>query len=306
MSAQGGSKAVVAALAANLGIALSKVVAFAFTGSSSMLAESVHSFADSGNQGLLLLGRKRSLREADERHQFGHGTERYFYAFFVSVTLFTIGALFAVYEGIEKIRHPHHLDAVGVALGVLGVAIVLESLSFRTAIAESRELKGTQSWLSFIRTSRVPELPVVLLEDLAALIGLVIAFAAVLTSVATDNPVWDGIGTLSIGILLGVVAVILAIETKSLLIGEGAQPAQMKAITDAFEASPGVTRLIHLRTLHLGPEELLVGVKLEFDKSLDMAGLALAIDEAEAHVRAAVPTVTTMYVEPDLYRSPTS
>lgn len=303
MSASGGSKAVVAALAANLGIAVSKLVAFGLTGSSSMLAESVHSLADSGNQGLLLLGGKRARRAADEKHQFGHGRERYFYSFIVAVTLFTIGSMFAIYEGVEKIRHPHHLDSPAIALGVLGVAIILESLSFRTAIKESKALKGDLSWFGFIRASRVPELPVVLLEDLAALVGLVLAFGAVVTAELTHDPVWDGYGTLSIGILLGAVAVILAIETKSLLIGESALPEESAAITTAFEGSTGVTRLIHLRTMHIGPEELLVGAKLEFDQDLDMAGLAKAIDNAEANVRAAVPTVTTMYVEPDLYRA---
>jgi cation diffusion facilitator family transporter len=306
MSASGGSRAVIAALAANLGIAVSKLVGFAVTGSSSMLAESVHSLADSGNQGLLLLGRKRSQRAPDARHQFGHGAERYFYAFIVSLTLFTVGAMFAVYEGVEKIRHPHHLESAIVAIVILGVAILLEGISFRTAIGESRELKGEQSWVSFIRTSRVPELPVVLLEDLAALIGLVIAFAAVVTSQATHDPIYDGVGTLLIGILLGIVAVILGVETKSLLIGESARPGQDAEIRAAFESSPHVTRVIHLRTLHLGPDELLVGAKLEFDRGLDMAALATAIDQAEARVRAAVSLVTTMYVEPDLYRESAS
>lgn len=302
MSAGGDAKAVVAALAANLGIAVSKTVAFAITGSSSLLAEAVHSFADSANQGLLLVGAKRSRRAADAAHPFGHGAERYFYSFVVSLLLFSVGAVFAIYEGITKIRHPHHLDSVAIAIGVLGVSVVLEALSFRTAIAESRKIKGDYSWFRFIRVSKVPELPVVLLEDLAALIGLLLALAAVITSEVTSDPIWDGIGTLAIGVLLGVVAIVLSFEMKSLLIGEGALKSEVDAISEAFEASPGVTRLIHLRTLHLGPEELLVGAKVEFDRSLGMAELAKAIDTAEAAVRAAVPTVTTMYVEPDLYR----
>ena len=301
MSAAGGSKAVVAALAANLGIAASKTVAFVITGSSSMLAEAVHSFADSGNQALLLVGAKRSKRAADATHPFGHGAERYFYSFIVSLLLFSIGAMFAIYEGIEKIRHPHRIESVSVAIGVLAVAVVLEALSFRTAIQESRLVKGDVSWARFIRQSKIPELPVVLLEDLAALIGLLLALGAVITSEVTAEPVWDGIGTLAIGVLLLIVAGILAFEMKSLLIGEGALEHEVRAIAEAFERSAGVTRLIHLRTLHLGPEELLVGAKLEFDSSLGMAELASAIDAAEANVRAAVPTVTTMYVEPDLF-----
>lgn len=302
MSAGGSSKAVAAALAANLGIAASKTVAFAITGSSSMLAEAVHSFADSGNQALLLVGGRRAKRVADAAHPFGHGGERYFYSFIVSLLLFSVGAMFAIYEGIVKIRNPHHLESAVIAIAVLGVAVVLEALSFRTAIQESRGVKGDVSWVRFVRQAKIPELPVVLLEDLAALIGLLLALGAVITSEATGDPVWDGVGTLMIGILLLLVAAILAFEMKSLLIGEGALEADVKAIATAFEGSPGVNRLIHLRTLHLGPEELLVGAKLEFDRSFGMAELASAIDTAEAAVRAAVPTVTTMYVEPDLYR----
>ena len=302
MSASGGSKAIVAALGANLAIAASKFVGFVVTGSSSMLAEAIHSVADSGNQVLLLVGGRKAQREADERHPFGHGRERYFYAFVVSVVLFTVGSLFALYEGAEKIRHPHHLESAGVAIGILVFAIVAESFSFRTAIRETRPLKGDLSWAGFIRHAKTPELPVVLLEDLAALVGLVLALGGVGLSLATDDPVWDGIGTLSIGVLLGVVAVVLAIEMKSLLIGESATRSSVDAIRAALVDGTTVTRVIHLKTLHLGPEELLVAAKIAVAPALDLPQVAQAIDAAEARVRAAEPLARQMYLEPDLDR----
>jgi cation diffusion facilitator family transporter len=302
MSASGGGKAVVAALAANLAIAASKVVAFVVTGSSSMLAEAVHSFADSGNQLLLLVGGRRARREADERHPFGYGRERYFYAFVVSVVLFTVGALFAAYEGVEKIRHPHHLESAGLALGILAFAIVAESFSFRTAIRETRPLKGTQSWTAFIRHAKSPELPVVLLEDLAALVGLVLAVLGVTLTLLTDDPVWDGVGTLSIGVLLGAVAVVLAIEMKGLLIGESASRSSVDAIRDALVDGTSVLRVIHLKTMHLGPDELLVAAKVAVEPSLGLPEIARALDAAEVRVRAVEPLARQLYLEPDLDR----
>ena len=302
MSASGGGKAVVAALAANLAIAGAKLVGFLVTRSSSMLAEAIHSLADSGNQVLLLVGGRRAQREADERHPFGYGRERYFYAFVVSVVLFTVGAVFAVYEGIEKIRHPHHLETAGVALGILGFAIVAEAFSFRTAVRETRPLKGGQSWAAFIRHAKSPELPVVLLEDLAALIGLVLALLGVSLTLLTDDPVWDGVGTLSIGLLLGVVAVVLAVEMKGLLIGESASRAAVEAIRDALVDGSTVLRVIHLKTLHLGPDELLVAAKIAVDPALGLPEVARAIDAAEVRVRAVEPLARQMYLEPDLDR----
>jgi len=301
VSASGGNKAILAALAANLSIAGAKLVGFFVTGSSSMLAESVHSFADSGNQGLLLVGGKRARREADERHPFGYGRDRYFYAFVVAVVLFVLGSAFALYEGIEKIRHPHHLDSAGVAIGILVFAIVAEVFSFRTAIRESRPVKGSDSWWGFIRHAKSPELPVVLLEDLAALVGLVLALAGVGLTIITDDPVWDGIGTLSIGVLLGVVALVLAIEMKGLLIGESATRASVERIRAALPGE-GITRIIHLKTLHLGPDELLVAAKVAVDPALGLPEVARAIDAAEARVRAVEPIARQMYLEPDLDR----
>ena len=302
MSHGGGSRAVIAALGANLGIAVIKFVAFGITGSASMLAEGVHSVVDSGNQCLLLIGRRSSHRSATEDHPFGYGRDRYVYGFLVALMLFSAGGLFALYEGIEKIRHPHHLDSPVVAIVILAAAICLEGFSLRTAIGESRELKGTDSWFGFIRHAKVPDLPVVLLEDVAALIGLAFAFAGVGLSAATGQRVWDGIGTTAIGALLLAVAVILMIETKSLLIGEAAAPDALAAIRSGLLGG-GVERIIHLRTMHLGPEELLVGAKLALPASTTMDDLVREIDEAEARVRAAVPAARVIYLEPDLYRA---
>jgi cation diffusion facilitator family transporter len=303
VSASGGKAAVVAALLANAGIAVSKFVAFAFTGSSSMLAESVHSVADTGNQGLLLLGGRRAEREADEQHPFGYGMDRYFYAFVVALVLFSVGALFALYEGYEKLRHPHELESPLVAIGVLLVAMALEAFSFRTAYRESVKVKPAKmSWPGFIRHSKNPELPVVLLEDTAALLGLIFALAGVSLTLLFDEPRWDGVGTLAIGVLLGAVAFVLAVEMKSLLIGEAASPPDVEAIRTAL-VDGEVTRVIHLRTVHIGPEEVLVAAKVAFRPDADMADVARGINAAEARVRAAVPLVSLMYLEPDLYRA---
>jgi cation diffusion facilitator family transporter len=305
LSASGGRKAIIAALAANLSIATAKFVGYLVTSSSSMLAESVHSVADSGNQVLLLVGQKRGAREADERHPFGYGRDRYFYSFVVALVLFTMGSLFALYEGYHKVHDPHELTTPWVAIGILLFAIVAESFSFRTAIRESRPGKGDASWVAFIRHSKSPELPVVLLEDLAALIGLVLALLGVVLSVVLDAPVWDGIGTLAIGALLAVVAVVLAIEMKGLLIGESASRQAVDAIRAALVDGSSVTRVIHLRTLHLGPDELLVAAKIAVAPGLALPAIARAIDEAEARVRAVEPLARVMYLEPDLDRGGT-
>lgn len=302
MSEGSGGKAILAALGANLGIAVIKFIAFAITGSSSMLAEGVHSVVDSGNQGLLLLGSHNAKRRADTEHPFGYGRERFVYAFLVGLMLFSAGGLFAIYEGVQKIRNPHHLDNPIVAVAVLVVAIVLEALSLRTGVAESRHYKGTDSWLGFIRHAKVPELPAVLLEDIAALTGLMFALIGVGLAELTHEPVWDGIGTCAIGALLVTVAVVLVIETKSLLLGESAAPAQVTAIEQAL-VGEGVTRVIHLRTMHLGPEEVLVAAKLAMPPGAPLSEVARAIDAAEERVRVAVPSARVIYLEPDLDRS---
>ena len=304
MSASGGTRAIIAALAANLGIAVSKFVAFAFTGSASMAAEGVHSLADSGNQVLLLVGGRRSSRVPDEEHPFGYGRTRYVYAFVVSIVLFSVGGLFAVYEGVHKILHPDELTSPAWAIGVLLVAIVLESVSLRTAVGESNHLRGGRPWFSFVRHAKSPELPVVLLEDTGALVGLVLALVGVSLATLTDNGRWDGLGSLSIGLLLIAIAIFLAIEMTSLLIGEAALPDEVAAIRAALEGTPEVNRVIHLRTLHLGPDEILVGAKIAVSHDDTAAAVARAIDAAEARVRAAVPTATRIYLEPDIDRGP--
>ncbi|WP_457034297.1 cation diffusion facilitator family transporter [Kitasatospora sp. P5_F3] len=301
MSTEGGTKALVAALSANLAIAASKFTAFAITGSSSMLAEGVHSVADSGNQILLLVGGKRAAREADEEHPFGYGRERYIYAFVVSIVLFSVGGLFAVYEGVEKIRHPHELHGWYWAVGVLVFALLAESWSFWTAITEGRKAKGTLGWVEYIRRAKAPELPVVLLEDFGALIGLVFALLGVGLTVITGDGIWDGIGTLSIGLLLVAIAVVLAMETRSLLIGESADKNDVQKIRAALVDHDSVTRIIHMRTLHLGPEELLVAAKIGVNAEDTAAQVAEAIDLAEARVRKAVPIARVIYLEPDIY-----
>ena len=290
-----------AALGANLGIAATKFVAFFITGSASMLAESIHSAADSGNEALLLLGRSRARREQTEEHQFGFGAERYFYAFIVAVVLFTVGALFSVYEGIQRISRPEHVTSPVVAFAVLAVAFALEGFSFRTAIVESNRSRGRSGWPSFIRHAKAPELPTVLLEDSAALVGLFFALCGVALTTITGNGRWDGVGSLAVGVLLGCVAVILATEMKSLLIGESASAGVEDAIVSAIEGGPEVERVIHLRTLHVGPETLLVAAKIAVRRSDSAAVIAAAIDTVERRIRAAVPIATLIFLEPDLY-----
>jgi cation diffusion facilitator family transporter len=297
----GGTRAILAALGANAGIAAAKFVGFAFTGSSSMLAEAVHSVADTSNQGLLLLGQKTSQREATKEHPFGFGRDRYFYSFIVALLLFTLGSAFALYEGIHKAQHPEPLTTPIVAVLILLLAIGLEGFSFSTAITESKKIKGDVSWWGFIRQSRTPELPVVLLEDAGALLGLVFALIGVGLAVITGNPVWDGIGTIMIGLLLGVIAIILIVEMKSLLIGEGATDAELTTIIDELAAGK-VERVIHIRTQYLGPDELLVAAKLALTPGLDTSQIAEAIDDAESRVRAKVPAARLIYLEPDLDR----
>jgi cation diffusion facilitator family transporter len=302
MSAGGGTRAIVAALAANLGIAVTKFVAWLLTGSSSMLAEAIHSVADSGNQALLLLGGKRAQRKATPLHPFGYGRERYIYAFIVSIVLFSVGGLFALYEGYHKWSDPHAIDEYQwVPVTVLLVAIGLESYSFRTAIVESNHVRGKTSWVNFVRRAKAPELPVVLLEDLGALVGLVLALIGVSMTLLTGEGRWDAAGTIAIGVLLVAIAVILAIETKSLLLGEGAGPEEVEKIEQAIVTSPGVERIIHMKTLHLGPEELLVAAKIAVPGTELAADVARHINECEARVRAAVPIARVIYLEPDIY-----
>ena len=302
MSTEGGMKAVLAALMANLGIAVSKFVAFAFTGSSSMLSEAIHSVADSGNQILLLVGNKRSNKPADEHHPFGYGRRRYVYGFIVAIVLFMVGGVFSLYEGIHKWQHPEPLDDWWIAVVVLVVAIVLESFSFRTAIREANRSRGKRSLGKFVRDARQPELPVILLEDFGALIGLVFALTGVGLAVITGDGRFDALGAMAVGSLLVVIAIFLAMEMTAMLVGESALPEEVDAIRAALESSEGVVRVIHLRTLHVGPDELLVGAKIAIAHSNTGREIALAIDSAERSLRAAVPTARYIFLEPDIDR----
>ncbi|HEY0640485.1 MAG TPA: cation diffusion facilitator family transporter [Pseudonocardiaceae bacterium] len=303
MASGGSIKAIVAALLANAGIATAKFVGFAITGSSSMLAEAVHSVADTSNQGLLLLGTRTARRQATSTHPFGYGRDRYFYSFVVALLLFSLGAMFALYEGTEKLRHPHELTSPLVAVVILVVAIVLEIFSFRTAIVESRKVKGDVGWWQFIRQAKTPELPVVLLEDAGALFGLVLALLGVSLTMATGDPVWDALGTIAIGVLLAVIAVVLIIEMKSLLIGEGVNPAVLTVIVDELETGK-VQRVIHIKTQYMGPDELLIAAKIALTPALSTTDIAAAIDDAESRIRAKVPEARLIYLEPDLDRTP--
>ena len=291
-----------AALGANLGVAATKLVAFLITGSPSMFAETLHSAADSCNELLLLVGQRRSGRRRTREHPFGFGLERYLYGFIVAVLLFSVGGLLSGYEGVQKIIHPGHVENPAVAFGVLGAAICLEAFSLRTAVRNARTGRGEQSWGEFIRHAKAPELPVVLLEDTAALTGLLFALIGVSLAVATGNEAWDGGGSLAIGILLAAVAVVLAVEMKSLLIGEAASPEAQQAIVAALEDGPEVDRVIHLRTVHIGPESLLVAAKIAVPPEATAAQVVAGINAAERRVRAAVPLDTVIYLEPDLYR----
>jgi cation diffusion facilitator family transporter len=301
---EGSKKAVIAALAANLGIALSKFVGFFLTGAASMLAEAVHSVADCGNQGLLLFGSSRANREATSQHPFGYGRERYFWSFVVALVIFVLGGAFAIYEGVEKLLHPQQLTSPAIAVGILGLGMLLEAWSFRTALREARVLRGDRGWLAFIRHTKAAELPVILLEDLGALVGLFFALVGIGISALTGEPRFDALGSVAIGVLLVVIAFVLATEMRSLLVGEAATDEVLHKIEGALLEGSKARRLIHMRTTHLGPEELLVAAKLAFDAALAFADVAEEIDRAEARVRAAVPMARLIYIEPDVWREP--
>ncbi|WP_446218491.1 cation diffusion facilitator family transporter [Micromonospora sp. IBHARD004] len=302
MSANGGTRAIVAALLANIGIAITKFIAWILTGSSSMLAESIHSVADSGNQGLLLFGGRRAKREATPQHPFGYGRERYIYAFIVSIVLFSVGGLFALYEAYHKWSHKEGITSwQWVPITVLVIAIGMETFSFRTAIKESNQIRGNQSWVRFIRRAKAPELPVVLLEDFGALVGLVLALFGVGMTLITGNGRWDAAGTAAIGVLLVTIAIVLAIETKSLLLGEGAEQHDLAKIEQAVTSGPEVERIIHMKTLYLGPEELMVAAKVAVPPCDTAEELARGINAVEARIRSEVPIARVIYLEPDIY-----
>jgi cation diffusion facilitator family transporter len=295
-------RAIIAALLANIGIAITKFIAAAFSGSASMFAEGIHSVADSGNQILLIIGGKRARRAATASHPFGYGRSRYIYAFMVSIVLFAVGGLFSIMEGLNKLQHPHELEMVWLPMVVLGAAIIMESFSLRTAVIESNKIRGKQSWVKFVRHAKSPELPVILLEDLAALIGLVLAFGGVGLTVLTGDAIWDAVGTLAIGGLLVLVAIVLGLETSSLLVGEGATAEDTGKIRKALTGTAGVESVIHMKTLYLGPDELMVGAKIAVGEKSTGKQIAEVIDAAEKNMRDAVPAARVIYLEPDVQR----
>ena len=297
-------RAIIAALLANIGIAITKFIAAAFSGSASMFAEGIHSVADSGNQILLIIGGKRAKRAATASHPFGYGRSRYIYAFMVSIVLFAVGGLFSIMEGLNKLQHPHELEMVWLPMVVLGAAIIMESFSLRTAVIESNKIRGKQSWVKFVRHAKSPELPVILLEDLAALIGLVLAFGGVGLTVLTGDAIWDAIGTLAIGGLLVLVAIVLGLETSSLLVGEGATAGDTGKIRKALTGTAGVESVIHMKTLYLGPDELMVGAKIAIGEKSTGKQIAEIIDAAEKSMRDAVPAARVIYLEPDILNLP--
>lgn len=295
-----GKKTILAALIANVGIAIAKFAGFAITKSSTMLAEGIHSSADSANQLLLLLGTRRAKREPSSKHPFGYGRERYFWSFVVALILFSLGSLFAIYEGIEKIRHPHTLNNASWAIGILIFGIFIESFSFRTAIVEAKTIKGETSWSKFVVRSKQPEIPVVLLEDAGALFGMVIALGAITLVKTTGKPIWDGIGTLSIGVLLGVIAIILAREMHSLIIGEAASEVDRLKIESIIENNRQVVQLVEMRTQHLGPEEILIGLRVAFNETLQTKDIANLINELETDIRIELKNAGPIFIEPEI------
>ena len=298
---EGSKKAILAAFLANLGIAVAKFAGFLITKSAGMLAEAMHSLADTGNQGLLMLGSKRAGRGRTDQRHFGSGRERYFWAFIVSLVLFTFGGVFALYEGITKFRHPHETDNMLVAIAILVIAIVLEGSSMRTAIHEARAFRADgQSWWRFIRDAKQPELPVVLLEDFGALIGLVFALLGVTLTRVTHDPRWDAVGSIAIGSLLVVIAVVLVIELKGLLVGESASEPDHERLRTMFAQARGVLSVLDLRTEYVGPDEILVAAKLEFDHTMSGDDVSVAINEMEVAIRSRFREKLLLFIEPDL------
>jgi cation diffusion facilitator family transporter len=295
----GGSQSVVIkALVANFGIAIAKFVAAGLSRSASMLSEAVHSLADSGNQLFLLIGMRRATRQEDTVHEFGYASERYFWAFIVAVSLFTIGATFSMYEGIHKVMHPGgEMGSRTVAYVVLGVSILLELYSLNAAVQEFRHIKAGRSLKQTIDEARDAVVIVVLFEDIAALIGLLAALFGLIMSQLTGNGVWDGVGSIIVGVTLFGVAFFLARKTKELLIGQSVPPAQRAKIIQITEDTAGVQKVVHMRTTHLGPEEVLLGMKISLDEAMTTADCAKRVDEIETRLRAELPILKRIYIE---------
>ena len=288
------------ALAANLAIALAKLVAFLFTGSSAMLAEAAHSLADSCNELVLLRGGARAAQPASADHPFGYGGFRFFNAFLVAMGIFTLGGVFALYEGVHRLLDRRPVEQPTWAIGVLLLSMALEGFSLHTAVTRAQQLRAGRGWWQFIRTTKTPDLAVVLLEDFGALVGLAFALVGVGVAVLTGDGLWDGIGTLGIGVLLVAIAAVLARETRSLLLGEAAGAPIVRQIESALTAPEQVVRACDLRTMHLSPDQLLVVAVLEFGPALPGPDLVAAIEDAAQRVRDAVRYDCLIYLQPRL------
>ena len=298
MSQASSLRAVLYALGANSGILIAKGAAAAITGSSAMLAEAIHSAADCGNQVLLLFGMKDARRAPDATHPLGYGRAVYFWAFLVAVLLFTLGGMFSIYEGWHKLHQTEPISNPGIAIGVLLIAIVLEAFSLAGCIREIRKVSGTRTLWRFFRTSRNSELIVILGEDIAALAGLVLALIAVVVAFASGNPVYDAIGSMAVGVLLVVVAVLLSVEIKAMITGESAEAETEHAIRAFLAARPEVAEVYKLLTLQLG-EGIMLAVKARMAQTASAAALIDAINRVEADLRTAFPMVQWIFFEPD-------
>ncbi len=290
--------AVLVALAANLAVAAAKLGAYLITRSSALLAESLHSLADSANEVLLLVGARRSSRPADKRHPFGHARFRYVYAFLVSLTVFWIGGVFAVVEGIAHLASSEPIEDPRWAFGVLAIGALLDGWSLRTTLRSGRSAKGPMTWRQLVRVTKAPELIVIFLEDLGALIGVAIAAIGVALATVTGVVVWDAIASIAIGVLLMAIGLVVNRETQSLLLGESATADVEKTIRDAIATTDGIDGVVNLRTIHLGPDDLVIAAAITVDGAMGATEITRSIVDAEASVRAAVPFRTVIYLEP--------
>lgn len=291
-------RSILYALGANLAIAAAKTAGAIATGSSAMLAEALHSFADSGNQALLLWGMKQAKRPPSPEYPLGWGKAVFFWSFIVALVLFSLGGLFSVYEGLHKVRHPAPITNAWVAIAILVFGIVAESLSLRACLHEVNKVRAGRGLWEWFRQSRQSELVVILGEDLAALLGLALALAAVLLTMATGNPLWDALGSVAIGVVLIVVAVAIAQEIMALLIGQSAEPATVSRMREFLERQEGVAKLFGLLTLQLG-SSVMVAVKAQM-KGGSADELVAAINRCEAAMRAEFPEIQWLFFEPDV------
>ncbi|MEE8109026.1 MAG: cation diffusion facilitator family transporter [Gammaproteobacteria bacterium] len=297
MAHDGSLKVVIAALVGNFTIAVTKFAAAAYTGSSAMLSEGVHSLVDTGNQALMLLGITRSKKPADEQHPFGYGMELYFWAFVVALLLFSLGAGVSIYEGILKIRNPHPMTSPGVNYIVLGAAFLIEMWAWTVAFNEFKGGIGRAGFWHATRTSKNPAVFIVLFEDTAALLGLLVAFAAIAASQILDMPILDGVGSLIIGLILALTAIILVIECKALLIGEAASPAIIKGIRKLANEQPEVLGINELRTMHLGPDDVLLALSLDFKNNLNAGQVEVTVSRLEKQIKERYQEIRRVFIE---------